>query len=234
MFKEFPNRIHGDGRLIIDESFYSPVSRKETPQYIRTLTDIMSRAKITMPLNPQDPQLASTLLALKQRFMIAFSGGCPWPEKAVSEYLLAQKTQPATLVELTTQIRESARSDGKHSFLFQSLLQNASKPLRDELLNYHPWQPLEKQENRHLPHNITDSDGKGAYGLAYDPPYFDVLIPLYKYIDDNKNKGTHEARYFAVTDFLEKAASGAQSIEDLIGQTKGFLTNPQAYLEQYL
>lgn len=234
MPKEFPSRIHGDGRLIVDPSFYASISKDETPQYLKALTDVIGKAKIAMTIDSQDPQLPSTLLALKQRFMIGFSNGCPWPEKAISEYLLDQKTPPTTLEQLTTQIKESALFDAKHSFLFQILLQYASIPLKDELLSYHPWQQLNEQENHNLPQDITDPHGKGAYGLAYDPPYFEVLIPLYKYIDDDKNVGNHQARYFAVTDFLEGVVNNAKSIEELVKQTKGFLINPETYIEPYL
>lgn len=234
MPKEFPNRIHGDGRLIIKPSFFSPVSQRESPQYLKKLTDIMRRANIVITIDSQDPLLPDTLLSLKQRFMIGFSNGCPWPEKVISEYLMEQTTPPTTLKELATQIEKSARSDGKHSFLFQILLQHASKPLKRELKSYHPWQQLKEQEDHNLPQEITDPDGKGAYGLAYDSPYFDVMIPLYKYIDDDKNVETHQIRYCAVTEFLETVANKAKSVEELVSQTKEFLANPQKYLQPFL
>jgi len=234
MPKEFPNRIYGDGRLTIKPSFYNPVSRKEYPHYLKALTDIMGKANIVITIDSQDPLLPNTLLSLKQRFMIGFSNGCPWPEKVISEYLMEQTTPPTTLEELATQIEKSARSDGKHSFFFQILLQHASKPLKRELKSYHPWQQLKGQEDHNLPQEITDPNGKGAYGLACDPPYFDVLIPLYKYIDDDNNVETHQIRYCAVTDFLETIANKVKSINELVLQTKEFLTNPQEYLQSFL
>jgi hypothetical protein len=234
MPKEFLGRIHGDGRLTVDDSFYSPISEDETPQYLKVLTNILDKAKITMTINPQDLKLPRTLLALKQRFIIGFSNGCPWPEKAISKYLLKQTAPPTTLEELTTLIKDSALFDGKHSFLFQSLLESASKPLKDALLSYHPWRQLEGQEDHNLPQDITNPHGKGAFGLAYDPPFFEVLIPLYRYIDDDENIGTHQARYFAVTDFFEKVANKTLTIEEFIEQTKGFLSHPDKYLRPHL
>ncbi|OGK63015.1 hypothetical protein A2334_01480 [Candidatus Roizmanbacteria bacterium RIFOXYB2_FULL_38_10] len=231
MPKEFPGRIHGDGRVIMDDSFYSPVTKKQKPFYIKTLQKILSNAHIEVPIDNQNPILPDTLLALKQRFMIGFSNGCPWPEKAISEYLLEQATKPQTLEDLTTQIKESAHGDGKHSFLFQGLLRHASPELRNELLSYHPWQRLERQEDHNLPQDITDDSGKGAYGLAYNPPYFDVLIPLYKYIDDDTKGDTKQDRFFAVLNFFEKGAAKAQTITDLVNQAGAFLSNPQAYLK---
>jgi len=70
--------------------------------------------------------------------------------------------------------------------------------------------------------------------LACDPPYFDVLIPLYKYIDDDNNVETHQIRYCAVTDFLETIANKVKSINELVLQTKEFLANPQEYLQSFL
>jgi len=233
MSKEFSKRIHGDGHLIMNSSFYSPINKKETPHYLNALTIILNKSEIFMPIEQKDPKLPDVLLALKQRFMIAFSNGCPWPEKAISEYLSSQQKLPTSLDELTTQINESGRVDGKRSFLFQSLINYSSESLKKELLSYHPWNPLEKQENHNLPEDITEPNGKGAYGLANDSPFFEVIVPLYKYIDDGK-PGTNEARYFAVSDYMEKVAGKAKSIKELVAETNKFLSNPKNYLKPYL
>lgn len=234
MSKEFPNRIHGDGRLIMDMSFYSPLNKKESIHYSNTLKSIIKKTNISFEIDQADPRLPDTLLALKQRFMIGFSNGCPWPEKVISRYLSNQEKPPSNLDDLTTLIKESGHADGKHSFLFQDLLVNSSQPLKNELLNYYPWQKIDAQENRNLPKDITSPDGKGGYGLAFDPPYFEVLVPLYKYIDDKKNPGTQEARYFAVSDFFEHVAGKTESIRKLIAETNKFLSNSQSYVSPYM
>ena len=230
---EFPNRIHGDGRLIINPSFNAPLRKNESQQYLNALTHILGEAAISLTINPADPQLPSTLLALKQRFMIGFSNGCPWPEKVIKNHLLKQEKPPTSLNELAQEITKSGLADGRNNMLYQILLQNGSDSLKDELLSYHPWSHIEGQEDRNLPKDITDENGRGGYSLAYDPPYFDALIPLYKYID-NGAEGTHDARYFAVMEFFEKTAGKMKSIQELVKKTEGFLSNPSAYLKPFL
>lgn len=233
MPQEFPNLTHGDGHLITD-SFYAPVSAEETPMYLHTLQSVLQTAGLEMTIKEQDPDLSSTLLALKQRFMIGFSNGCPWPEQAISEYLHDQKIHPENLTQLAKQIIDSARFDGKHNMLFQNMLQYASEPLKKDLLSYHPWEKIKGQEDRNLPKDITDPEGKGAYGLAFGPPYFESLIPLYKFIDSATQPEVHEARYYAVTDFFQKKLGKVESINALVEQTQAFLKEPQKYVEPYV
>lgn len=186
-----------------------------------------------MPFDINDQALPHTLLTLKQRFKIGFSNGCPWPEKAIAEHLESQISAISSLEQLEEGIRESGLSDGKHSMLFQNLLQFASKPLKKELLSYHPWEALEKQENQHLPDEVTDPKGKGGYGIAYDPPFFDVLKPLYRFIDEEKDRNVHNARHLAVVEFFEKTASKVKTIDELVKQTNKFLAQPK-YVKQFL
>ncbi len=234
MSKEFPGRIHGDGHLIMDISFYCPLNKKESIHYANTLKSIIKKANIGFEIDQADPGLPNTLLALKQRFMIGFSNGCPWPEKIIGKYLSNQEQAPTNLDDLTKLIKKSGHADGKHSFLFQDLLANSSQPLKNEILNYHPWQKIAGQEDHNLPEDITNSKGKGGYGMAYNPPFYEVLVPLYKYIDDKKNPGTQEARYFAVSDFFGAVASKTKSIKALIVETNKFLSNSSVYLGPYL
>lgn len=226
-------RKHGDGRLIIGKSFYEPLRKKSREYYSGILVRILTQAKIGLPTDLSENTLDDTLLTLRQRFMISFSNGCPWPEKAIADYLEKMDNPPTTLMELREGIRKSGLEDGRNSFLFQNLLQFASKPLKEELLSYHPWKRLEKQEDRHLPDEITSKDGKGAYGIAHDPPFFEALKPLYKFIDEGSDKEVRNARHLAVIDFFEHDISKIKSIEELITKTEEFIKNPK-YVEDYL
>lgn len=236
MFKEFLGRKHGDAGLIVDNSFYEPVAEEAREQYLDMLSSIIKQAQIPLEFSPQDSRLADVLLALKQRLMIGYSNGCPWPERAIIEDLQDIEKQRGALdnlEELAIRIRETAQPDGKRSFLFQMLLQHASPALKKELLSYHGWAKLDKQEDDHLPKEITDPNGEGAYGLAYDPPYFEVIMPLFKFIEADQDLKIRQARYFAVIDFFEKRISKVDSIDGLVKQTKDFLDNPK-YFKQYL
>ena len=234
MPERFAHRTHGDGRLIMNEGFYRPLGKRAARAYTNVLGSIMERSHLPFTLDPKDTELPNTLLALRQRFQIGFSNGCPWPEKAITEFIEKEEKPPTSLPELTQVIQKSMQFDGKHSFLFQGLLRSASPTLKNELLSYHPWKRLEGQEDRNLPPEITRPDGKGAYGLAYDPPYFDVLIPLYKFIDEpGISKEEHQARFFAVTDFFENTMGSFETIDEVIEATRAYLQNPQ-YVKQYL
>lgn len=159
--------------------------------------------------------------------MIGFSNGCPWIEKAITENLLAQKTRPTTLRKLK-KIVKSEYFDGKHSFLFQNLVQVASKSLKKKLLGYHRWKKIKKQENRNLPKEMTDPRGKGAYGLAHGPLYFEIFIPLYTFIDKGKNIVDRQTRYVEVLEFFDKVGSKVTSIVMLEKEMKIFLLHSQS------
>lgn len=228
MPKEYPGRIHGDGHLIVNESFYKPLTREEISQYFAILVSIMCKARIQIAIHTHDPEVQKTLLALKQRFIIGFSNGCPWIEKAIIENLLEQKTPPTTLRKLRNKIVKSEYFDGKHSFLFQNLVEVASEPLKKKLLGYHLWKKIDKQEDRNLPKEMTELKGKGAYGLAHDPLYFGVLIPLYEFIDLGENLESRQARYVKVLEFFEGVGSKVTSITALKRETKMFLLHTQS------
>ena len=105
------------------------------------------------------------------------------------------------------------------------LLDNASDSLRDELTNFHSWSPITGQENQNLPADITHWGGKGAYGLAYDPPYFKVIKPLRAFID-GKESDTDEVRQertWKVVKFFEKTADRTLTIDRFVAKTDRFL-----------
>lgn len=122
-------------------------------------------------------------------------------------------------------LRQSAIPDGNHSMLFQLLLEHTSDSLKKELLSYHsPWERISDQEDWNLPEDITNPEGRGAYGLAFDPPYFESIIPLMKYIKESADPNSKfEDRFWKVMEFFEKKVSKVITIGELIEATKNFI-----------
>lgn len=224
MPKEHAGRIHGDGRLMMD-SFDRPNTESEKVLYQGILKDILRKAGVKLKIDKKDPDLSETLLTLRQRFEIGFSNGCPWPNKLITKFLSTTEKPPQTLKELTELIRLSSLEDGKHSALFQVLLANASDSLRGELTSFHSWNQITGQENQNLPADITRRGGKGAYGLAYDPPYFQVIKPLRTFIDGEESD-TNEARQertWKVIKFFERTTGKTSTIDRFVAKTDRFL-----------
>ncbi len=224
MANEHTGRIHGDGHILLD-AFDRSLNPKEQVEYSDLLTSLLEGVGSELKFEPDNTDLPKVLLTLRQRMEIGFSNGCPFPEKAIKEFLLEQKSLPKSLSELAEALRKSSIFDGNHSMLFQLLLENAPDSLKNELQSYHsPWTKLSDQENRNLPMDITEKSGRGAYGMAYDPPYFNSIIPL-KYIkdEDRKSTDTREDRFWKVIGFFETKAININSIDELVAKTQGFL-----------
>lgn len=215
------HRIHGDGQLFRHD-FDRPLSNEELTRYRSILSAIMTTASIQVEVEPSSLEESQLLLALRQRFEIAFSNGCPHPEKSLVEYLSQPdiKVRIKHVADLITVIEESLREDGATSFLYQLLLEQTNPVLRAEIETYHPTQGIEDEEAEHLPSTFTNQSDRKAYGLANDELFYHVILPLRQLIDDSSEPKTTTLK---VLNFLEDAGRSAQTITGLADLTKAFL-----------
>lgn len=220
------NRTHGDGRLFM-EDFDRPLTESETTYYRQLLSTIMAAVNAEITVQPDTTEETELLTALRQRFEIAFSNGCPWPEKTLTEHLQAHPAESPAV--LTDHIRDSFSEDGATSFLYQLLVDYANPQLQRRLTNYYPATPVDGQEDRHLPATFTEQGL--AFGLAYDELFYQVVLPLRELIDHavDPKQTTQE-----VLRFMEQAAEACETIEKLAEQTGRFLHEQQSPLESAL
>ncbi len=235
MPKQIEGRIHGDGRLILSEAFFE-LTNEEYDHYLELLRTIISRLNLNETLlideaRPKELKLA--VLALKQKFEIAFSNGCPWPEKAtvdgvVEEIKVRAKNElqaPLTLEEIRGLMIKSRNADGGASFLFGLLLDSVSESLREELLSYQPWEKIKGQEDDNLPAKITNENE--GYGLANSRPYDSVVLPILRFIGDETNGDRFKTRYGQVLEFLGELRYLANSLDELEEKVKFYFGFPE-------
>ncbi len=216
-------REAGDGRFVVDKSFIRPLDAKEKAIYTPLLATLIIDAGLDTSFSPDDPMLPDALLALSQRYKVSFSNGCDKPDKWMREYMIKHKHPNLTLTDLTQLIRDSTVEDAKHNMLFQQLTQYAGADLKREIFSFQAWKPLPDQETDHLPERMTRIDKPESYGMGNDSPYFDVILPLHNWIDDDANGGTYADRYFRVDTFLGQTVPKTTTLQELEAKTKVFL-----------
>ncbi len=235
MSKTIEGRTHGDGRLMMSEAFFE-LTNEEYDHYLELLRTIISRLNLneTLVIDDATPtDLRSTVLALKQKFEIAYSNGCPWPEKAtvdritseISRKIAIDTSYVVTLKEINDMIVESRNEDGRASFLFGLLIDSASESLREELLSYQPWEKIEGQEDNNLPVKITNENE--GYGLANSRPYDSVVLPILRFIGDKAKGDRFRTRYGQVIEFLGELKYLANSLEELEEKVKFYFDFPE-------
>ncbi len=228
------DRTHGDSHLVVSKNEYFELTNEEYDYYIELLRTIVTRLHLnayTLIDAAQPAELRSTILALKQKYEIAYSNGCPWPMKATidriaserSKHLAIDKDYVVTLKDIKEMVVEGRNEDGRASFLFQLLLESVNESLTQELLSFQPWERLEEQEDENLPERITREENPLSYGLANDLPYFQVIKPLLGFIYDGNKNVIIRDRYQRVLEFFETKLDSVQTIEQLIKVTKGFV-----------
>lgn len=217
MQKEFdPTRRHGDGNITLEQS----LELKEKKHYLEIFKSICQAVSFNFGLIEGDADGENRVaLALKQRFAIGFSNGCPWPVKAITEFIESQESKPANIDQFVELILESGRIDAQHSFLYKKIMQYANTTLRSELQLLKPAGVLDLQEDNHLP--MERLDEKLVAGMAYDPVFFDILVPLRNFIF--KNDDRQKEAYYEVLDFIISASRKFKSIGEFRGETKAFL-----------
>lgn len=240
---EIEGRIHGDGRLVIEESFFE-LTNEEYDLYLELLRVTVAKLNLDEHalIDEAKPEvLNSVVLLLKQKFEIGYSNGCPWPMKAtidrilseLSVHLANESKSAITLEEIGSLISESRNEDGRASFLFQLLVESANESLRQELLSYQPWERLEKQEDRNLPEHVVRLVDPQSYGLANDLPFFQVVKPLLSFIYYGNKNVIIRDRYPRVLGFFEETLGAVQNIRQLIEETEKFVDNQFTLIVTY-
>lgn len=229
MPKTHEHRVHGDGRLVITEDFFalddfSGEDGADKAAYKREFYSMLSLARIKYEISyPTDiDEFSNLLLAVRQKYQVAYSNGCHRPRKATAEFLqerFADRVGVDGFVVVTGQellkaIKASTVADGSANLLFQLLIQETSEDLRNELLSFEPWDRLSDQEDDNLPESITSDEGKG-FGLANSRQYFRVIKPLRDYIFSADASEERSIRYDLVLEFFSEYANRSQSLDEL-------------------
>jgi len=212
--KEFLG-VHGDGGLQL-ETTLEEVDRILYRDSLEEILTIVGIAEDREQFTADEMNLV--LLALKQRISLGFSNGCPRPEKAVIGFLSKLEVKPQDPEELSEAILESGRGDAQCSFLYQKILKYANRTLRSELQLLKPTEVIDGQEEHNLP--IERTEHNLVAGLAYDPVYLNILLPLKKFIVTGEDM---QKNYDQAIQYVVQSASTATSITQLIEMTKIFL-----------
>ena len=211
MSKEHLKRVHGDGDTRLELS----IKKDEYQQYLEIFQSILSKIDFD---SSEDQSIDKVLLALKQRLDLAFSNGCPWPEKVITDFINKQEDKPKNLDQLEELILESGRGDAQCNILYKKILQYANRTLRSELQLLKPVESINGQENDNLPKERTEHNL--VAGMAYDPVYFDILVPLKNFIVKAEDQNVAHNQ---ITKFLYTASLESRDIAELIERTKNFL-----------
>ena len=151
---------------------------------------IAEKAGIKFEITRDDGELEQAVLAVKQKFLVAYSNGLsPTSARATVEFLAEYQSEHAIadMTELTAALKQSAEADGAANLLFQLLCERASRE-QNELLAHEAWTTLDDQEPEHLPASITGQDGVGGFGLANERAYFSIIKPLTEFIQNQSMK----------------------------------------------
>ncbi len=225
MSKELANRRHGDGGLTANNRHFWDNPDKEVglDKDLRDLTDRVIREmnlQFELGSGAFEP-IGRVYGSIRRRFEVAYSNGCPHPEKAMLEQLKEAKKEGGinSLQELIKAIDAGAAGDGKHSMIFQLLVEAAKKRGNSELLEIlqseFDWEPDPSDEHQNLPElatNVGRGRKKGiGYGLASPELYEKVVIPLRKLVD----------RHIG-SEYQDLAWTMALDLIDIISKTNSF------------
>jgi len=219
--EKFHDRKHGDGNLNLEPS----VESDERNSYFQILQEILSAVNLNFDLT-DNIKVDNALLAIKQRLALGFSNGCPWPEKETVKFIKKQEDEILDLDKLAELVLESGRSDAQCNVLYQEILKYANQTLRSELQLLKVAEKLDGQENENLPEervvpiNVKSKNKILVAGMAYDPVYVDILVPLQELIVGAEDQ---QIAYNKVLKFIIKESYESDDIEKLIEKTKKFL-----------
>lgn len=210
MPEKITGRTHGDAQLISEESFFE-LSPSDRDIFFPLLEEITEKVGIKFEITRDDGELEQAVLAVKQKFLVAYSNGCHRPVRATVEFLAEYQSEHAIadMTELTAALKQSAEADGAANLLFQLLCERASRELKNELLAHEAWTTLDDQEPEHLPASITGQNGVGGFGLANERAYFSIIKPLTEFIQKPIDEATLPPElYRRVFSWLDEVTSG--------------------------